>query len=125
MTASCLDSLPNPDSHLTDLYWPESPPPRTSQRNPTGAPASCAEDFAKHWGETGGTLGVKDREIRVRMGKLKFYRQFRHSAATSVLSSLYVEKKGVSLAPQVGFEPTTLRLTAEWLIGTSRGKHET
>src|SRR5258708_9236872 len=20
--------------HLTDLYWPESPPPRTSQRNP-------------------------------------------------------------------------------------------
>jgi hypothetical protein len=34
----------------------------------TDAP-SCAEDFAEHWGETGGTLGVKDREIRVRMGK--------------------------------------------------------
>ena len=32
-SASCSDSLPNPDSRLTDLYWPESPPPRTSQRN--------------------------------------------------------------------------------------------
>src|ERR1022692_3290888 len=28
-----------------------------------------------------------------------------------------------NLAPQVGFEPTTLRLTAEWLIGASRCKH--
>src|SRR5260370_31724878 len=27
------DSLPNPDSRLTDLYRPESPPPRTLQRN--------------------------------------------------------------------------------------------
>src|ERR1035437_5683226 len=33
--------------------------PRTNRR---GA-------FAKHWGETGGTLGDKDKEIRVRMGK--------------------------------------------------------
>src|SRR6266849_4728951 len=33
-SASCSDFLPNPDSRLTDLYWPESPPPRTSQRNP-------------------------------------------------------------------------------------------
>src|ERR1700730_19343801 len=33
-SASCSDSPPNPDLRLTDLYWPESPPPRTSQRNP-------------------------------------------------------------------------------------------
>jgi hypothetical protein len=39
-----------------------------SQGGATDAP-SCAEDFAEHWGETGGTLEVKDREIRVRMGK--------------------------------------------------------
>ena len=36
-----------------------------------------------------------------------------------------VETKGVKLAPQVGFEPTTLRLTAERLIAASRCKHET
>ena len=29
---------------------------------------------------------------------------------------VYVEKEGVRLAPQVGLEPTTLRLTAEGLI---------
>ena len=33
-------------------------------------------------------------------------------------------KEGV-LAPQVGFEPTTLRLTAERLIGSSYCKHKT
>jgi hypothetical protein len=34
-SAHCSDFLPNPDSRLTetDLYWRESPPPRTSQRN--------------------------------------------------------------------------------------------
>src|SRR5260370_30256982 len=32
-SANCSDFLPNPDSSLTDLYWPESPSPRTSQRN--------------------------------------------------------------------------------------------
>jgi transposase-like protein len=32
-SASCSDSLPNPDSRLTNLYWPESLPPRTSQRS--------------------------------------------------------------------------------------------
>jgi hypothetical protein len=39
-----------------------------SHAGATDEPA-CAEDFAEHWGETGGTLGVKDREIRVRIGK--------------------------------------------------------
>ena len=32
---------------------------------------------------------------------------------TGVSSNGCVENKGVKLAPQVGFEPTTLRLTAE------------
>ena len=40
---------------------------------PGRAPAELARPFlhgvAKHWGETGGTHGVKDREIRVRMGQ--------------------------------------------------------
>jgi hypothetical protein len=29
----CSDSMLNTDSRLTNLYWPESLPPRTSQRN--------------------------------------------------------------------------------------------
>src|SRR5260370_36704286 len=35
-SAHCSDFLPNPDSRSTetDLYWRESPPLRTSQRNP-------------------------------------------------------------------------------------------
>src|SRR5580704_17030939 len=32
-SASCSDCLPNPDSRLNGLYWPGSPPSRTSQRN--------------------------------------------------------------------------------------------
>src|SRR5450755_1915400 len=35
------------------------------------------------------------------------------NAATGVLCRGYAEKKGLGLAPQVGLEPTTLRLTAE------------
>src|ERR1035437_1920907 len=35
------------------------------------------------------------------------------SAANGVFSRGYVENKGLKLAPQVGLEPTTLRLTAE------------
>ena len=35
----------------------------------------------------------------------------------------YVENRGVRLAPQVGFEPTTLRLTAETVVAASRCKH--
>src|ERR1035437_5961914 len=35
------------------------------------------------------------------------------SPATVVFSRRYVETKGLKLAPQVGLEPTTLRLTAE------------
>ena len=44
---------------------------------------------------------------------------------TGVLSMACVEIKGVILAPQVGLEPTTLRLTAERLLAASRCKHDT
>ncbi len=33
-----------------------------------------ADRLRKHWGETGGTLGDKDREIRVRTGKFTLMR---------------------------------------------------
>ena len=36
-----------------------------------------------------------------------------HDATNGVLSKRCVENKGLILAPQVGLEPTTLRLTAE------------
>src|SRR5690242_10795475 len=36
-----------------------------------------------------------------------------HTSATGVFCKGYVEKEGLKLAPQVGLEPTTLRLTAE------------
>src|ERR1019366_207947 len=79
----------------------------------------------KHWGETGGTLGDKDKEIRVRMGKFTKQPWCARGATTGVFSKRCVGNKGLRLAPQVGFEPTTLRLTAEWLIATSRCKHKT
>jgi hypothetical protein len=65
-------------------------------------------------GTSGGTLGDKDQEIRVRTRKFTFRGQMRHNAPSGVLCKACVEKKPVILAPQVGFEPTTLRLTAEW-----------
>src|ERR1019366_10053107 len=47
------------------------------------------------------------------MGNSKFRSRSRRSATTGVFTRGYVEKEGLKLAPQVGFEPTTLRLTAE------------
>ena len=46
-------------------------------------------------------------------------------AANGVFSTGYVETKGLKVAPQVGLEPTTLRLTAEGFIAASRCKHKT
>ena len=46
-------------------------------------------------------------------------------AATGVFCRACVETKGLVLAPQVGLEPTTLRLTAECLKAASRCKHKT
>src|ERR1035438_1793094 len=54
------------------------------------------------------------------MGNSQFQPSSRQTTATGVFSRGYVENKGVKLAPQVGFEPTTLRLTAEWLVAASR-----
>jgi hypothetical protein len=46
------------------------------------------------------------------------------TAAKGVSSNGCVEKKRDILAPQVGFEPTTLRLTAEQLIAASLCKQK-
>src|ERR1017187_3968977 len=59
------------------------------------------------------------------MGNSQFQPARGHNAATGVFCRGYVDNKGDILAPQVGFEPTTLRLTAERLIAASRCKHKT
>ena len=58
------------------------------------------------------------------MGNSQFEPQHGRGSATGVFCKGYVETKGDVLAPQVGFEPTTLRLTAERLIAASRCKHK-
>jgi len=73
---------------------------------------ALAGRLAAHWGETGGTPKDKDGEIRVRTGKLSKRPWLGRGAATGAFCRGYVENKGDGLAPQVGFEPTTLRLTA-------------
>src|SRR5260370_42090037 len=57
--------------------------------------------------------GRHNREIRVRMGKFTKALCSACDAPCGVLCTGCVGIKGVSLPPQVGFEPTTLRLTAE------------
>ena len=88
----------------------------------TGAP-DHALTFATHWGDSGGTRDGKDGEIRVRTGKFTKQTCRGRGAPTGVLCRGCVENKGVRLA-QVGFEPTTLRLTAEPVAVTSRCKHK-
>ena len=67
-------------------------------------------------GDFGGTRDGKDGEIRVGTGKFTERPTSRRGAATSVFCRGYADNKGLSLAPQVGFEPTASRLTAEsWL----------
>lgn len=78
----------------------------------------------KHWGDSEGTPADKDGEIRVRMGKSRFQARRGRDAATGVFSMGYVETKGDGLAPQVGFEPTALRLTADQVVAASHCKHE-
>src|ERR1035437_6356078 len=58
------------------------------------------------------------------MGNSQFEPPHGRGATTGVFRRGYVEKEGLNLAPQVGFEPTTLRLTAEWLIAASPCKHK-
>ena len=64
-------------------------------------------------GTSGGTPRDKDQEIRVRMGNSRFRLQSERERANGDVSKACVENTGFILAPQVGFEPTTLRLTAE------------
>ena len=82
-------------------------------------------DHTTHWGETGGTPVSMDKEIRVNMGNSMKTPESGRTAVNGVSSNGCVENKGVILAPQVGLEPTTLRLTAEILIAASRCKHKT
>src|SRR5882724_12350650 len=69
-----------------------------SRSGPTNGRSSL--HVAKPLGETGGTLGVKDEEIRVRMGKPKFQSPRGRDTATGVLPMECVETKGVEVAPQ-------------------------
>ena len=71
------------------------------------------------WGDSGGTPPDKDKEIRVKMGNSKFCSQLCPAALSGVFSRTCVEYKGLILAPQVGLEPTTTRLTAEPLVAAS------
>ncbi len=81
------------------------------------------------WGETGGTPTSKESEIRVRMGKPRLTQRVDQNAANGALSNTCAENKGLKLAPQVGFEPTTLRLTAECstveLLRSKETSHQT
>ncbi len=70
--------------------------------------------LAKHWGDSGETPEGKDGEIRVRTGKFRFQPWLGLDAATGAFTNGCVETEGLVLAPQVGLEPTTLRLTAEF-----------
>src|ERR1035437_10360517 len=67
------------------------------------------------------TPADKDGEIRVRTSKFTKRPWLGRGAATGVFCSGYVENKGLQLAPQVGFEPTTLRLTASRLMLKNKG----
>ena len=60
-----------------------------------------------------GTSARKPEENWGNLGKVRFWRALVATAANLWSVGGYVEKEGVKLAPQVGFEPTTLRLTAE------------
>jgi hypothetical protein len=95
-------------------------PERGGRSRPTSLEAwhnvarpSLRRPFEKHWGDSGGTPADKDGEIRARMGKSRFQPWVGRGAATGVFGRGCVETKGFELAPQVGLEPTTLRLTAE------------
>jgi len=101
---------------------PDSARPRV----PTPRARPCLRSVGERLGGTsGGTPRVKDQEIRVRTGNWRFGRQSRRGRANGDVSKTCVENAGVNLAPQVGFEPTTLRLTAQPVVAASRCKHKT
>ena len=59
------------------------------------------------------------------MGNLILTGQCQRDAASGVSSNGCVENRDFRLAPRVGFEPTTLRLTAEQLVAASHCKQGT
>jgi hypothetical protein len=60
----------------------------------------------------------KDEEFHITSRRSDATRQLAYFAGDTS------ERREFKLAPQVGFEPTTLRLTAEQLVAASRCKHE-
>jgi len=72
--------------------------------------------------ETGGILGGPRRP---RMGNFQFRPNRGRGAATGMYARVCIETKGLVPAPQVGLEPTTLRLTALRVVAASRCKHKT
>ena len=59
-----------------------------------GAPFHATR-LAGHWGETGGTLGDKDKEIWVRTGKSRFQPWLGRDAATGVFSKGVLKRSGL------------------------------
>jgi hypothetical protein len=86
-----------------------------------GAPLLSLSISRRTGGETGGTPACTDGSIWVRMGNANFEPPRGRDAANHVFCRGYAENKGDILAPQVGFEPTTLRLTASRLMLKNKG----
>jgi hypothetical protein len=81
-----------------------------------------------HWGDSGGTLPVKDREIRVRTGKFKSQPQLGRGSATGVFSKGCVETEGFESAPQeerrYGMKMENFRRRGFSVLLTKRGNSE-
>src|ERR1035437_4923601 len=81
------------------------------------------EKGAREWGQRaslGAGTGLIAEQER---GPSRSIGHFQQVRAVAPLTRRAESSLSDNLAPQVGFEPTTLRLTAEWLIGASRCKH--
>jgi len=92
---------------------------------PIGTRSSLVAGAAHFAKETGGTPGDKEGGKLSKDEYLSRWRPcLRGTAATGVFCTGCVENEGLVLAPQVGLEPTILRLTAEPLIAASGCKHK-
>jgi hypothetical protein len=79
--------------------------------DPTAQSATRISESTR--GKLGVPLGSWNRKFSVRTGKFTFVGAVKRGATKGVSSNGCVGNMGLSLAPQVGLEPTTLRLTAE------------
>ena len=82
------------------MGWNQWPSRRLSE-GPAWRGGEIREALGGFWGTPEG----KDGEIWVRRGNSKFEPRRGRGSATGVFSRGYVENKGDSLAPQVGFGP--------------------